>query len=416
MSPKSLAASALLAWYYQNGRALPWRRGPGSPLDPYAVMVSEFMLQQTRTATVAPYFSAWMSRFPDLVALAAASSDDVLAAWSGLGYYSRARNLHASARRIVAQYGGHIPSEASTLRSLPGFGAYTAGAVASIAFGRPEPALDGNAIRVLARLTACEQDAGSAEGRRQLEAAARQLLDGSDAPGDVNQALMDLGNVVCRARDPRCDECPLRSQCAAFATDSPEAFPPRAARRAPRTVNAFAYVLERPESRWLVVRERGGLLAGLWGFPLVTIQPGQSRPTPGQGLRIALGSLGPFATSDGSAERSPGAALREHQAGYAPVPDDAQTDVDATTGASLKAAPIVRHVFSHMRLTAEPFHGAWPGATRYPADSEERQWQWRTEAELKTGPVSRLTIKLLEAVRQSRPIPTGVPSPPHSAA
>nr|HMN62198.1 A/G-specific adenine glycosylase [Anaerolinea sp.] len=200
----------LLAWYRQSARKLPWR---GSR-DAYAVWVSEIMLQQTRVETVIPYFERWMERFPTLRALAEASEQDVLRVWEGLGYYSRARNLHRAAQRVVEQYGGQVPPARADLERLPGVGAYTAGAIASMAFGLDEAALDGNIRRVLARVFNLDLPARSPAGERRLWELAREHLPPGQA-GDYNQAWMDLGASICTPQKPTCLVCPLVEVCQA---------------------------------------------------------------------------------------------------------------------------------------------------------------------------------------------------------
>lgn len=216
----------LAAWYARHRRTLPWRADAGaagdgaSPVlhpDPYAVWISEVMLQQTQVATATPYFQRWMARFPRVADLAAADLDAVLGFWQGLGYYARARNLHRAARAIMTVHGGRLPDDVEALRRLPGIGAYTAGAIASIAFGLREPAVDGNARRVLARLGAIAGDPARGAAAAAIHALARRLAD-DPAPGDVNQALMELGATVCVPRTPRCGGCPVAGHCRAFAT------------------------------------------------------------------------------------------------------------------------------------------------------------------------------------------------------
>src|ERR1700678_2232545 len=212
--PKKGAAlrAKLLAWYVAERRDLPWRR----TRDPYAVWLSETMLQQTRVDTVIPYFQAFIRAYPTLDDLARAPEQGVLSLWSGLGYYRRARLLHAAARRVAAEHGGRLPSEVAELRTLEGIGAYTAGAIASIAFKRRAALVDGNVARVLARLFAVEQDVKSAAGAAHMWRLAEDLLpDGDRDPGDWNQSLMELGATVCVPREPKCDACPVRDLCLA---------------------------------------------------------------------------------------------------------------------------------------------------------------------------------------------------------
>ena len=264
--PALSPGARLLAWYDRARRDLPWR----GRRDPWAVWVSETMLQQTRVETVRAYFEPFLARFPTPEALAAASVEEVLAAWSGLGYYGRARRLQEGARAVVAA-GGGIPASAAELAALPGIGPYTAAAVASIAFDEAVPVLDGNAVRVLARRLAEGDDPGRAPVRRRLLAAAGELLDPA-RPGDSNQALMELGATLCSPRSPRCAECPLARGCAARAAGQPERYPRSRRRTATRRVRQVAALLEDADGRLLLVRrgEHEGVLPGLWEAPTVT--------------------------------------------------------------------------------------------------------------------------------------------------
>jgi A/G-specific adenine glycosylase len=257
-----MIAPSLLAWYTQNARCLPWR---GSP-DAYAIWVSEVMLQQTRVETVIPYYEHWMKRFPTLAALGSADQQDVLAAWEGLGYYSRARNLHRSAQMVMQDFNGQIPSDLATLRKLPGVGRYTAGAIASIAFGQAAPTLDGNIRRVLSRVFNVSEDARSTTGERRLwQLAAEQLP--LERPGDYNQAIMDLGAVVCTPHKPDCPDCPLAGECQAYALGLQEQRPVLAARPAVPHITVTAAVIQRNGHVLISQRPQHGLLGGLWEFP-----------------------------------------------------------------------------------------------------------------------------------------------------
>lgn len=262
----------LLAWYGRHARALPWRGHP----DPYAVWVSEIMLQQTRVDAVIPYFERWMARFPDVRALAAAREQDVLKFWEGLGYYSRARNLHKAAKIVSTEYGGQLPAEPRLLRSLPGIGAYTAGAIASIAFGRDAPTLDGNLRRVLSRVFDVTEPTGSPAGERRLwQLAAEQLPAGR--AGDYNQALMDLGATICLPRNPLCNLCPLEGLCRARALGIQASRPvlkPR--KRVPHYQHAAGVIVRR--GRVLLARRpSSGLLGGMWEFPNARIEGDPAR-------------------------------------------------------------------------------------------------------------------------------------------
>lgn len=258
---------ALLNFYDNGNRALPWRAAG----DPYRVWVSEIMLQQTRVATVLPYYERWLARFPTLGSLAAAEPDDVLRIWQGLGYYQRARNLHRAARIVIEQMDGRVPDTAEALAELPGIGDYTAGAIASIAFGRREPAVDGNVRRLVCRLL----DAGDiAPGR--LRAIAASFVP-RRRPGDFNQAMMELGATVCTPRAPACGACPLRRLCRSRARGTQLERPARRAAR-PLPVLELGTALVRDErDRLLLVRQpETGRLAGLWVFPSERIRPGES--------------------------------------------------------------------------------------------------------------------------------------------
>jgi A/G-specific adenine glycosylase len=264
-------ATAVVAHYAQVRRDLPWRR----TRDPYAIWVSEIMLQQTRVATVIPYWERWMARFPTVSALAEAALDDVLAAWAGLGYYSRARNLHAGAQTVDARFGGALPSRAAELREVPGIGPYTAGAIASIAFGERAPLVDGNVARVLARVFAIEHDIKSSAGGKALWAAAGALmaaLPPAAAPGDLNQGLMELGATICAPTQPRCLVCPLVRDCAAARTGRQDELPVVAARKKPSELPVLARTLVWIEDAGegeivLVRRTPDGLFGGLWELP-----------------------------------------------------------------------------------------------------------------------------------------------------
>jgi A/G-specific adenine glycosylase len=268
---------ALLAWYRVEARDLPWRRTD----DPYAVWVSEIMLQQTRVETVLAYYERFLQRFPDIRALAAASMDDVLKAWEGLGYYRRAHNLHRAAGILVESHGGRLPDRVDALRRLPGIGPYTAGAIASIAFRKQTPALDGNIIRVVSRLFRIPGDPQRAATRDALLERAAMLVLPGDA-GAMNQALMDLGARVCRPRSPRCAACPVRSSCDAHAHGEEALYPQRARRRAVPHVDVVAGIVwdgppDARDRRLLIAKRRtDDMLGGLWEFPGGRVEEGES--------------------------------------------------------------------------------------------------------------------------------------------
>jgi len=278
-------AQALAAWFERSARDLPWRRARA----PYAVLVSEIMLQQTRVDTVVPYFQRFLERFPDVCALAEAEIDDVLHLWSGLGYYRRARQLHATAKEVAARHGGVLPAEAEALRALPGIGAYTAGAISSIAYGRREPLVDGNVARVLARLENMDEPVRSPSAVRRLWAIAARLLP-DEQPGRFNEALMELGATVCTPRDPRCDVCPVARFCVARAQGREQDLPVVEQKRAVPVVEAVAAVLRDGEGRILLARRKeGGLFGGLWEPPMVE---GVGSMTPPAAARRAFAAIG----------------------------------------------------------------------------------------------------------------------------
>ncbi len=258
------------------------------------MLVSEFMLQQTRVETVAPYYDKWLKRFPGFLELADAPLDDVILAWKGLGYYSRARNLHRTAQMVRDRHGGELPEDPIELKTLPGIGEYTAGAVASIAFGRAVPAVDGNVRRVLARLLDIADPTPA-----QLRRAATRLLD-PDRPGDHNEAMMELGATICTPRAPRCGECPVAASCAARAAGTVARRPaPRPPRPIPRADYATVVALDPAGRALLAKRPETGLLAGMWEFPSAPLAPTTSPdPTPTALQHLAtLGYHGQAATT-----------------------------------------------------------------------------------------------------------------------
>jgi A/G-specific adenine glycosylase len=255
--------AALLGWFDRVARPMPWR----STRDPYRVWLSEVMLQQTRVDQALPYYERFLERFPNVRALASASLDDVLRLWEGLGYYSRARNLHRAAGEIVSRFAGALPADPATLRSLPGVGDYTAAAVASLAFGAREAAVDGNVIRVVSRLFADVADPAKALGRRRLRERAALLLD-PDRPGAWNEAMMELGATVCTPRSPSCDACPVRPHCEGFRSGDPTAYPARRRRPAVPHYDVAVGIVRRADGRLLIQRRpEEAMLGGLWEFP-----------------------------------------------------------------------------------------------------------------------------------------------------
>lgn len=254
---------ALLQWYDRNKRALPWR-GAG---DAYAVLVSEIMLQQTRAAAVIPYYGRFMAELPTVFALAACGEERLLKLWEGLGYYSRARNLKKCAEIVAKEHGGRFPRTAAELRKLPGIGPYTAGAIASIAFGEREPAVDGNVLRVMARLT---EDGGNVTDQKVRDRWTEYLRGRmGDRPGDLNQAFMDLGSLVCLPKSPLCESCPLMPFCGAFAHGAQGDYPNRGEKRAKRQEELTVFAVRSGGSFLVRRRPDTGLLSGLYELPNV---------------------------------------------------------------------------------------------------------------------------------------------------
>ncbi|MET0385963.1 MAG: A/G-specific adenine glycosylase [Polyangiales bacterium] len=265
-SARTLATirAALLARYDAHARDLPWRRTS----DPYAIWVSEIMLQQTQVATVLRYYDRFLAAFPDLPSLAAADEDAVLAAWSGLGYYRRARMLHAGVREVVARYGGVVPEAAEARRTLPGIGRYTAGAIGSIAFDRQEPLVDGNVARVFARLFGLDTPISRADTQAQLWSLAERLVAGP-RPGALNQSLMELGATVCSKAAPSCDGCPVITHCIARRDGRVRELPVVTKKAPPARRQLVALLAEDPRGEHLLLtRSDSGLFAGLWNLPM----------------------------------------------------------------------------------------------------------------------------------------------------
>jgi A/G-specific adenine glycosylase len=264
-APDHPAAADLLAWYDRHARVLPWRAAPGTTPDPYRVWLSEIMLQQTTVTTVAPYFARFLARWPDVQALAAAALDDVLKSWAGLGYYARARNLHACARAVVEQFGGHFPSTQAELAGLPGIGSYTAAAIAAIAFGARAAAVDGNVERVVSRLFALEQELPAV--KPQIRKLAAGLVPARRS-GDFAQAMMDLGATICTPKRPACAICPWMQACRACRRGDPATFPRRAPKPARRLRRGAAFVALRADGCVLMrARPPKGLLGGMTEVP-----------------------------------------------------------------------------------------------------------------------------------------------------
>ncbi|WP_165999545.1 A/G-specific adenine glycosylase [Bacillus sp. Cs-700] len=260
----------LITWFKKEQRTLPWRESK----DPYRVWVSEIMLQQTRVDTVIPYYERFMTLFPTVDALAEAEEADVLKAWEGLGYYSRARNLQSAVREVAESYNGIVPNQPKQISALKGVGPYTAGAILSIAYDIPEPAVDGNVMRVLSRIIGIWEDIAKPSARKTFEEITRRIISNED-PSSFNQGMMELGAIVCTPRSPSCLLCPVQEHCRAFAEGSQEELPIKSKKKAPRPVPIAVVALEDNSGRFLVrQRPETGLLASLWEFPNVELSEG----------------------------------------------------------------------------------------------------------------------------------------------
>ncbi|MGT2829069.1 A/G-specific adenine glycosylase [Streptococcus hillyeri] len=255
----------LLAWYDREKRDLPWRR----TFDPYKIWISEIMLQQTQVVTVIPYYERFLDWFPTVKALADAPEEKLLKAWEGLGYYSRVRNMQAAAQQIMTDFNGKFPETYEGISSLKGIGPYTAGAIASIAFGLPEPAVDGNVMRVMARLFEINYDIGDPKNRKIFQAVMEILID-PDRPGDFNQALMDLGTDIESAKTPRPDESPIRFFCAAYLHGTYDKYPIKAPKKKPKPLQIQAFVIQNKKGEFLLEKNNDGrLLGSFWSFPIM---------------------------------------------------------------------------------------------------------------------------------------------------
>ncbi|MBP9865575.1 MAG: A/G-specific adenine glycosylase [Candidatus Omnitrophica bacterium] len=255
--------SKLLSWYRKHARDLPWRH----TCDPYKIWVSEIMLQQTQVQTVIPYYTRWLERFPTLEALAKAPQEEVMKYWAGLGYYRRVKMLHAAADFVQTELQGVIPSSPDELRKIPGIGRYTAGAIASIAFQKPAPLVDGNVIRILTRLYGLKKNTAHAGTLKHLWWLAEKLVPEKN-PGDFNQAMMELGATVCLPKSPSCRTCPVQKECRALAAGNPESFPVKTQKEKIQKIKSAALILKNPQGQVLIDRQpQNARWGGLWMFP-----------------------------------------------------------------------------------------------------------------------------------------------------
>lgn len=352
----------LLRWFRQNKRDLPWRRGP----TPYRVWLSEIMLQQTQVHTVLPYFERFVEALPTVEALAAAPLDEVLKLWEGLGYYGRARNLHRSAKLLVERYDGKLPASVEELLKLPGVGRYTAGAIGSIAFGLSVPVLDGNVMRVFARLLDMRADISLPATRERLWQQAGQWMPAQQASA-YNQALMELGQRVCLPREPACQACPLQGHCRAFAAGTQAELPVKRARAAAPHYDVCAGLIRADDERLLIARRPlDGLLGGLWQFPGGKREAGETLP-------------------DCLARE-----LREELAIQVEIGDLFTT---------------VKHAFTHFKITLYAFECRYRGALA-PYDEPQAlaaiDWAWVSEADLDAYSFGKADRLVIAALRERR--------------
>ena len=269
--PSKTLQKKLLTWYEKEKREMPWR----NDLNPYRILVSEFMLQQTQVNTVIPYFERWMKSFPTLKKLAQAQESTVLKHWEGLGYYSRARNLKKTAQIILKDYSGKVPDSMDEILKLPGIGRYTAGAILSIAYGQKVPVLDGNVKRVLSRIFLLKENGSNRQSENILWMTINSLLPETGS-GDFNQAFMELGATVCLPKNPLCLLCPLKQNCKAQKTGEQDLYPPRKQKTPPIKIEVSAAVILRRKKIYIQKRKVGGLMGGLWEFPGGKFEPGES--------------------------------------------------------------------------------------------------------------------------------------------
>ena len=319
----------LLVWYDVHKRDLPWRRTQ----DPYKIWISEIMLQQTRVDTVIPYYERFLDWFPTVADLAQAPEEKLLKAWEGLGYYSRVRNMQKAAQQIMENHGGVFPSSYEEISKLKGIGPYTAGAIASIAFGLPEPAVDGNVMRVLARLFEVDYDIGVPTNRKIFQAMMEILIDPA-RPGDFNQALMDLGSDIESPVNPRPEESPVKEFSAAYQHGTMDRYPIKAPKKKPVPVYLTAFIIKDSQGHYLLEKnEREGLLSGFWHFPLIEVDC----------LSENLGQLS-LLDSKGEAESNPEILSFEQ-------------DYDLVIDWQDRSYPIVQHVFSHRKWQVQIRYG-----------------------------------------------------------
>lgn len=355
----------LLAWYDANKRDLPWRRTQ----DPYKIWISEIMLQQTRVDTVIPYYERFLDWFPTVADLAQAPEEKLLKAWEGLGYYSRVRNMQKAALQIMEDHGGVFPATYEAISKLKGIGPYTAGAIASIAFALPEPAVDGNVMRVLARLFEVDYDIGVPTNRKIFQAMMEFLID-PDRPGDFNQALMDLGSDIESPINPRPEESPIKEFSAAYQHGTMDRYPIKAPKKKPVPVYLTAFIIKDSQGRYLLEKnEREGLLSGFWHFPLIEVDS----------LSENLGQL----------------SLLDGQGHLVDNPEilSFEQDYDLLIDWQDRSYPIVQHVFSHRKWQVQLRYGL----VKEGEQSTSESTVWLLPEEFSAYPFAKPQQKIWEA-------------------
>ena len=355
----------LLAWYDANKRDLPWRRTQ----DPYKIWISEIMLQQTRVDTVIPYYERFLDWFPTVADLAQAPEEKLLKAWEGLGYYSRVRNMQKAALQIMEDHGGVFPATYEAISKLKGIGPYTAGAIASIAFALPEPAVDGNVMRVLARLFEVDYDIGVPTNRKIFQAMMEFLID-PDRPGDFNQALMDLGSDIESPINPRPEESPIKEFSAAYQHGTMDRYPIKAPKKKPVPVYLTAFIIKDSQGRYLLEKnEREGLLSGFWHFPLIEVDS----------LSENLGQL----------------SLLDGQGHLVDNPEilSFEQDYDLLIDWQDRSYPIVQHIFSHRKWHVQLRYGLVKEGEQATSESTV----WLQPEEFSAYPFAKPQQKIWEA-------------------
>ena len=359
----------LLAWYDANKRDLPWRRTQ----DPYKIWISEIMLQQTRVDTVIPYYECFLDWFPTVADLAQAPEERLLKAWEGLGYYSRVRNMQKAAQQMMENHGGVFPSSYEEISKLKGIGPYTAGAIASIAFGLPEPAVDGNVMRVLARLFEVDYDIGIPTNRKIFQAMMVILID-PVRPGDFNQALMDLGSDIESPVNPRPEDSPVKEFSAAYQHGTMDRYPIKAPKKKPVPVYLTAFIIKDSQGRYLLEKnEREGLLSGFWHFPLIEVES----------LSENLGQLS-LLDSKGEAESNPEILSFEQ-------------DYDLAIDWQDRSYPIVQHVFSHRKWQVQLRYGLVKEGEQESSESTV----WLTPEEFSNYPFAKPQQKIWKSFTEN---------------